>query len=48
MRYRQGGDRQVSMYIAALVITVFGSAMVLVIVRAITEVDFSSLTLVAS
>ncbi|MEK7511380.1 MAG: hypothetical protein AAB582_04035 [Patescibacteria group bacterium] len=44
MRYRGGNDRQVSMYLAAFIITLFGSGMTLIIVRAITEVDFISLT----
>lgn len=44
MRYRQGRDRQVSLYIAAFIVTLFGSGMTLVIVRAISEVDFTSLT----
>lgn len=48
MRYRGGNDRQVSMYIAALMITIFGGGMTLIIVRAITEVDFVSLSAVAS
>ncbi len=32
------------MYLAAFIITLFGSGMTLIIVRAITEVDFISLT----
>ncbi|HYF28962.1 MAG TPA: hypothetical protein VEA36_01190 [Candidatus Paceibacterota bacterium] len=47
MKYRQGRDRQVSIYLAALIITIFGSGMVLVIVRAISEVDFTSVAAVA-
>lgn len=48
MRYRGDNDRQVSIYIAALMITLFGGGMTLIIVRAITEVDFTSLTAVTS
>jgi hypothetical protein len=48
MRYRGGNDRQVSIYIAALMIAIFGGGMTLIIVRAITEVDFTSLTVVTS
>lgn len=49
MRYRGGSDRQVSMYIAAFIITLFGSGMTLIIVRTISEVDFtSSLTAAAA
>lgn len=47
MRYRGGNDRQVSLYIAALMIAIFGGGMTLIIVRAITEVDFVSLTTVS-
>lgn len=48
MRYRGDNDRQVSIYIAALMITLFGGGMTLIIVRAITEVDFTSLSAVTS
>lgn len=48
MRYRGNQDRQVSVYIAALLITLFGSGMTIIIIRAITEVDFTSLTMIAS
>jgi hypothetical protein len=48
MRYRGGNDRQVSLYVAALMITIFGGGMTLIIVRAITEVDFVSLSAAAS
>ena len=47
MRYRQGRDRQVSLYVAAFIVTVFGSGMTLVIIRAISEVDFVSTATVA-
>ncbi len=43
MRYRGGRDAQVSIYIAGLVISLFGGGMVLAIVRAIMQVDFTSL-----
>lgn len=42
MRYRGGRDMQVSVYIAALVITIFGGGMTLILVRAIMEIDFTS------
>ncbi len=48
MKYRQGSDRQVSLYIAAFIVTLFGSGMTLVIVRVINEVDFTSLTSAAA
>ena len=48
MRYRGGNDRQVSIYIAALMITIFGGGMTLIIIRAISAVDFVSLTAVTS
>ena len=35
------------MYIAALIVTIFGSGMTLIIVRVISEVDFTSLSTVA-
>lgn len=42
MRYRQGRDRQVSLYVAAFIVTVFGSGMTLIILKAINSVDFVS------
>lgn len=44
MRYRGDRDMQVSVYIALLLITIVGGCMTLVIVRAINEVDFTSLS----
>lgn len=43
MRYRGTRDRQVSLYVAALIIVLAGSAMTLVIVRSISAIDFEAL-----
>lgn len=48
MRYRGMHDRQVSVYIAALIITMAGSGMAFLILNTINEIDFTSLSVVTS
>jgi len=48
MRYRGGRDRVISTYVAVLIITIFGGGLTLIIVRAIAQIDFSSITALAA